>query len=145
MTTILQFTKKCAMLTPLYCQHTFKINLSTGNRRMNSFRNWYRNQWIAKNPEPPFEHVTQIGDPVLRRLADAVPPESITSKEIEFLVNQMTKVMRLYNCVGLSAPQIGIPLRVIVMEFSDNAMEKFSKEIRQVRQMERLPLTVFFH
>lgn len=103
----------------------------------------YRRVFNHKLPAfPPYEHVTQIGDPVLRRKAINVETEAVTGPEVKFLVQRMVSVLNEYKCVGLAAPQIGSPLNVMIMEFSQTTLEKFSPEIRKERQMEYLPLTV---
>ena len=110
-----------------------------------SISKWYRNIWIPKLVEPPYSHVTQVGDPVLRQISDPVPDEFITSKEINFLITTMINVLRKYECVGLAAPQVGISLRIIVMEFSEKLKGKFSPAVYKTRQMETLPLTVIYY
>jgi len=40
--------------------------------------------FLAKHPKPPYPcHVVQIGDPVLRNKASAVPLENINTKEVQ--------------------------------------------------------------
>lgn len=116
------------------------IHLSCIKRR--SFANWYRSLWVPKTTEPPYEHVVQIGDPVLRQRAAPVPVEAITSKEVQFFIKNMIRVLRKYKAVGLSAPQIGISLQVIVLEFTAKTRSEFPPEIQRVRNMTDLPLTV---
>ncbi|XP_052855149.1 peptide deformylase, mitochondrial [Drosophila gunungcola] len=93
--------------------------------------------------EPPYRHFTQIGDPVLRQVAEEVPPERIDTKEIDQIIDRMVKVLRHYDCVGVAAPQIGIPLRIIVMEFREGKKEQFKPEIYKARKMSTMPLAVF--
>ena len=107
-----------------------------------SFKAKYREFWTPKVIEPPYLHAVQVGDPVLRRRCDPVPVEEVTSSEIKFLVKFMTDVMDKYKCVGLAAPQIGIPLRVIALEFKAAYKKDFSPEIIRTRNMQELPLTV---
>lgn len=56
-----------------------------------------------------------LGDPVLRRKADAVAGEWDT---VEKLVAEMLRAMRLAKGIGLAAPQIGESLRVVVADLS---------------------------
>jgi len=91
---------------------------------------------------PPYRHFTQIGDPVLRQRAEEVPPEDIDSREINQIIDGMVKVLRHYDCVGVAAPQVGIPLRIIVMEFREGKQEQFKPEIYEERKMSILPLAV---
>ncbi|XP_033165795.1 peptide deformylase, mitochondrial [Drosophila mauritiana] len=94
---------------------------------------------------PPYRHFTQIGDPVLRQRAEEVPPEDIDSREINQIIDGMVKVLRHYDCVGVAAPQVGIPLRIIVMEFREGKQEQFKPEIYEERKMSTLPLAVFIN
>lgn len=108
-----------------------------------SFRKWYQSMWAPRAlPQPPYEHVTQIGDPVLRRRAVDVPTEAITGLEVKFLVRRMEDVLHKYTLVGVAAPQVGSPLNVMVMEFSQKTLNKFSADVQKARRMELLPLTV---
>ncbi|EDW42712.1 peptide deformylase, mitochondrial [Drosophila sechellia] len=95
--------------------------------------------------EPPYRHFTQIGDPVLRQRAEEVPPEDVDSREINQIIDGMVKVLRHYDCVGVAAPQVGIPLRIIVMEFREGKQEQFKPEIYEERKMSTLPLAVFIN
>lgn len=54
-----------------------------------------------------------LGDPVLRRRAKRVPQ---VDGSIQRLIDDMIDSMREVSGVGLAAPQIGISLRVIVIE-----------------------------
>jgi len=91
---------------------------------------------------PPYRHFTQIGDPVLRQKAEEVSPEEIDSLEIDLIIDRMVKVLRHYDCVGVAASQIGIPKRIIVMEFREGKQEQFKPEIYEERKMSTLPLAV---
>ena len=60
--------------------------------------------------------VAQLGNPVLRQTAKPVPPELIGKAELMRLVTDMVETMREYEGVGLAAPQIHLPLQLIVIE-----------------------------
>lgn len=83
-----------------------------------------------------------VGDPILRNRAAKVPVGLIKSNEIQNLIAQMKKVLVNYNLVGLAAPQIGVPSRVIVMESSERLLDKYPTNVYKSRQMSILPLTV---
>jgi peptide deformylase len=61
--------------------------------------------------------VRRYGDPILRRKAD--PIVAITP-EIRKLVADMTETMYHELGIGLAAPQVGMPLRVIIVEDQTN-------------------------
>lgn len=107
-----------------------------------SFKAKYREFWQPKITEAPYQHAVQVGDPVLRRMCDPVHKEGVGSPEIKFLITLMTSVMHKYKCVGLAAPQIGIPLRVIALEFTEAYKKDFAPQVVQTRNMQVLPLTV---
>ena len=50
--------------------------------------------------------------------------------------------MHSYESVGLAAPQIGVPLRIFMIEFSEKMSEKFSPDIQKSREMAIIPLKV---
>ncbi|KAK8938028.1 hypothetical protein KSP40_PGU020945 [Platanthera guangdongensis] len=60
--------------------------------------------------------IVKAGDPVLHEPAGEVPLEDIGSDKIQKIIDDMIGVMRKAPGVGLAAPQIGIPLRIIVLE-----------------------------
>ncbi len=55
-------------------------------------------------------------NPVLKQKAKRVPT---IDKSILRLINDMIKTMRESNGVGLAAPQVGVPLRVVVLQMLD--------------------------
>ncbi len=109
---------------------------------LNSLKTWYQRKWIPRKTEPPYTHITQIGDPVLRQKSAPVPLDAIKSKELNFFIDQLVDVLHRYKLVGMAAPQVGIGLQIIVMEFSDRLKKEFTAEEYKVREMEPLPLTV---
>ncbi len=65
--------------------------------------------------------VSKLGNPVLRRVADPVPPAEISTPEFQRLIDDMIETMREYEGVGLAAPQIHLSRRVAVIESDNNA------------------------
>lgn len=124
-------------------QRTQKISQSPINWK--SFGRWYKDFWTPKKYEPPYSHVVQIGDPALRTEAHLVPQEEIKSQELKCFINLMRDVLRANKCVGLAAPQVGISLRIFVMEYSEQAIKAYSEQINKARETEFLPFTVFIN
>jgi len=58
-----------------------------------------------------------LPDPVLRQKAKKV---NKIDKSVQRLVDDMIETMRAASGVGLAAPQIGVPLRVAVIEVPGN-------------------------
>jgi len=75
--------------------------------------------------------VLRMGDPRLLKVAQAV--EEVPSKSLGALVQDMLDTMRQLDGAGLAAPQIGVPLRVVVFEVCSNP---------RYAQAEPVPLTV---
>jgi peptide deformylase len=63
----------------------------------------------VRNDERP---VVKIPDPVLRKVAGEVP--KVGKKQL-LLIDDMIRIMKLANGVGLAAPQVGILQRIIVI------------------------------
>ncbi|WP_431046388.1 peptide deformylase [Streptomyces sp. P1-3] len=81
--------------------------------------------------------IVAAGDPVLR--TPAAPYEGqLASGQLDRLVRTMRETMRAAPGVGLAAPQVGIPLRLAVLE--DPA--EVSDEVRAVRGRVPLPFRV---
>ncbi|XP_068460082.1 peptide deformylase, mitochondrial [Clinocottus analis] len=105
----------------------------------------YLKSKIVAPPCPPYSHVCQVGDPVLRLHAAAVDPELIAGPEVQRVVATLVKVMRKLECVGMSAPQIGIPLRILALEYPDTMLQQSSPASRELRGLSVQPLRVFIN
>ncbi|XP_034031564.1 peptide deformylase, mitochondrial isoform X2 [Thalassophryne amazonica] len=116
--------------------------LYSHNDKTRSYLHYLKRKVIPR-PRPPFSHVCQVGDPVLRSQAAAVDPAAIRDPEIQHVIRTLVKVMRSRACVGLSAPQIGVPLRILAIEYTQEMLEKMSPESREARGLSVQPLRVF--
>lgn len=83
-----------------------------GRRRVPSkvSAGWFSGFSVKKESLP---EIVKAGDPVLHEPAADVPLEEIGSEKIQKIIDDMIEVMRKAPGVGLAAPQIGIPLRVL--------------------------------
>ncbi|XP_075503648.1 peptide deformylase 1A, chloroplastic-like [Primulina tabacum] len=81
--------------------------------------------------------IVKAGDPVLHEPAQEVRAEEIKSERIQKIVDDMVKVMRKAPGVGLAAPQIGIPLRIIVLEDTKEYIGYAPKE--ETKRQDRRP------
>lgn len=91
----------------------------------------------AQAAGPP---IVQAGDPVLRARAAEVPPERIPTPELQALFQRMIAAMRAAPGVGLAAPQVGVPWRVIVLEDRTELASRLTELER--RERERAPFPV---
>ena len=55
-----------------------------------------------------------MGHPILRAVAQPIPPAEIGSARVQRLIDDMFETMREYVGIGLAAPQVHEPLRVFV-------------------------------
>jgi peptide deformylase len=65
--------------------------------------------------------IITVPNKILRRKARKV---SSFGKDLQTLVDDMVETMRAAPGVGLAAPQVDVPLRVIVVEFNDSEDEE---------------------
>ncbi|XP_007906133.1 peptide deformylase, mitochondrial [Callorhinchus milii] len=116
-------------------------------RLYNEKRNYwqYLKQKIIKKPSPPYQHVCQVGDPILRSKASPVNTSELHSPQMAKLIRTLVMVMREKNCIGLSAPQIGVPLQVIAMEFTEQIFQTNRPSMRQIKEMNPFSLKIFIN
>jgi peptide deformylase len=60
--------------------------------------------------------IRELGDPVLREIARPVGPVMLAAAETQELIDSMIETMRAADGAGLAAPQVGVPLRIAVVE-----------------------------
>lgn len=113
-----------------------------GPARRRSYWRYVR-RLVRGAPEPPYPRVCQVGDPALRAVAAPVEPAQLAGPELQRLVQRLVQVMRRRRCVGLSAPQLGVPLQVLALEFPEALFRACAPRLREARQMEPFPLRVF--
>ncbi len=82
--------------------------------------------------------IVQTGDPVLRKLARELAPEEIASPSIQQLIDLMRSTMRDAPGVGLAAPQVGVSLRIVVIE--DRAEYSAGVSTERLAARERAPV-----
>ncbi len=60
--------------------------------------------------------VCRLGHPVLRRVAEAVSPDTIPTPAFQQFIDDMIETMHEYEGVGLAAPQVHVAKQVAVLE-----------------------------
>jgi peptide deformylase len=85
--------------------------------------------------------IVQAGDPVLRQRARDLSPDELKSAAVQQLIELMRETMRDAPGVGLAAPQIGEPIRLVVIE--DRA--EYQQSVSEERLAERGRTVVPFH
>ena len=63
--------------------------------------------------------IREEGDEILRKRSRYVEVEDIQSEKIQSLIEDMIDTMHKYNGVGLSAVQVGILKRIVVIDVED--------------------------
>ena len=91
----------------------------------------------------------QIGDPLLRNVSREVPVDYISTQEFKDLVNKMVSIMHTNKGQGIAAPQVGVDLQVIAIEFTERDIEMatkmFGRNEVEKRQMRLFPLHIFIN
>ncbi|XP_066290689.1 peptide deformylase, mitochondrial-like [Branchiostoma lanceolatum] len=98
-----------------------------------------------RQSKPPHDYVVPVGNPILRGQALAVDHKNIKSEETQEVLDQLVKVMRKKGAVGLSAPQVGVGLQIIVVECTRKQLDLVPQEIRKIREMQEFPLKIFIN
>jgi peptide deformylase len=73
--------------------------------------------------------IVTLPDPVLRRKAR---PVTKFDKDLQTLIDDMIETMREAPGVGLAAPQVGVPERVIVVEYAETEEAEEGEEPQEV-------------
>ena len=82
--------------------------------------------------------IRQVGEPVLREKSRPLRLDEIRSQPIRELIDAMRGTMHDAPGVGLAAPQVGVPLQLIVIEDRPEYIEKLSPQ--QAEECERRPV-----
>jgi len=99
----------------------------------------------ARDPNKPRGHIVQLGDPALRRKCAEVPVEKIKGKEVRDVLAAMHAALIRYDGVGLSAPQVGVALQILMVQVTARQLDMWTVEAQEERQMKELPLRVLIN
>ena len=80
--------------------------------------------------------VARLGHPVLRQVAEAVPPDQITAPALQQFIDDMVATMYEYDGAGLAAPQVHVSQQIVVLEVNPNPRRP---------QAPSIPLTVYIN
>jgi peptide deformylase len=73
--------------------------------------------------------IVTVGHPVLRQRTAEVDPADVGSADIQQLITDLIDTMRHANGAGIAANQIGVPLRVAVIEVDNNRRYPYKPSI----------------
>ena len=68
--------------------------------------------------------VARLGNPVLRKVAEPVPPEGISAPAIQHLIDDLIETMLEYDGAGLAAPQVHVSKQIVVYEVNAEGKER---------------------
>lgn len=83
--------------------------------------------------------IFEAGEPVLRQMSREVPKNEITTPAVQELIEAMFAAMRAAPGVGLAAPQLGLDLRIAVIEDRQEYIDKIPAEQAQTRLRSAVP------
>src|SRR5215217_7347634 len=89
--------------------------------------------------------IVQVGDPVLRQTARALSVEEIRSAQVEQFIEIMRETMRAAPGVGLAAPQVGLSLRLAVIEDPEEYLKDLSPETLRRQERSHVPSHVIIN
>ncbi|KAL2714545.1 hypothetical protein V1478_015730 [Vespula squamosa] len=112
---------------------------------MRKIRRAFRRFVYQSESKPPYFHITQVGDPVLRTPTLPVNLEVIQFFQFQMVMKQMKVIMEIYNTFGLSACQIGLPWKVFMIQITEKHLKEVSENLIKIREMEVIPLQVFIN
>ena len=75
-------------------------------------------------------YVVQVGEAVLR---EKCAPVKVFNHELNALLDDMKTTVRAENGAGLAAPQIGVPIRAVVIDVQEGYFELINPEIITVK------------
>ncbi len=80
--------------------------------------------------------VAHLGNPILRQVAEPVPPEAIGAPEIQRFIDDLIETMVEYDGAGLAAPQVHVSKQIVAFQVEDNP---------RYPEAEGIPLTVLIN
>ncbi len=80
--------------------------------------------------------VAHLGNPILRKIAEPVPPEAIGAPEFQRFIDDLIETMVEYDGAGLAAPQVHVSKQIVAFQVEDNP---------RYPEAEGIPLTVLIN
>jgi peptide deformylase len=89
--------------------------------------------------------LVQVGEPVLRAVAQPLTRKKIVSKEIALLIEDMRATLQDAPGVGLAAPQVGVPLQLAIIEDRPEYSKDIAPELLAERERQPVPFHVIIN
>jgi peptide deformylase len=80
--------------------------------------------------------VAHLGHPILRRIAEPIPPEGIGAPAVQQLIDDMLETMEDHDGAGLAAPQVHVSSRLVIYGVRSNP---------RYPDVDEIPLTVLIN
>ena len=80
--------------------------------------------------------VARLGNPILRKVAEPIPPEGIDALSVQRFIDDLIETMIEYDGAGLAAPQVHVSQQIVVFEVAGNP---------RYPDAESIPLTVLIN
>ncbi len=93
----------------------------------------------------PILKIRQAGELVLRQPSRPLSREEILTPNIQDLIEMMRETMRDAPGVGLAAPQVGVPLQLVVIEDPPEYIQKITPEQAAERNRRPVPFHVLIN
>ncbi|XP_059087803.1 peptide deformylase, mitochondrial-like [Tigriopus californicus] len=119
---------------------------------------WSKKLFLAQLPQPSkrgihvqdqdnigHNHIVQLGDPVLRRPVLPLDPSEVGHPIFQALVDRLVATLNKYDCLGLSAPQIGVSAPISVVQFTAHQLQNWDKDYVERFGLVEVPLTVLIN
>lgn len=135
-------SSRTSCLSPSTCAAPLRAQSTAVKTR--SYLQYVKRKILAPRA-PPYSRVCQVGDPVLRCRAADVEPAAVQGAEVQRVVRTMVTVMRRLRCVGLSAPQVGVALRILAVEYPEELLRESAPAAIAARGLRSVPLKVFIN
>jgi len=130
------------VITQLQPRRFMRKEKRTLGRRMGDWL-WRGKEW---NPDkPPYGHVVQIGDPVLRAKANKVDFDKVSRAEIEAAAKALTNALDNNHAVGMSAPQIGLSWQMLAIRVTEDQIDMMDAKDIAVKDVQIVPLTIIIN
>jgi peptide deformylase len=89
--------------------------------------------------------ILQCGELILRQRAEPLDPATIVNRDVQRLIAQMKATMEDAPGVGLAAPQIGVPIRLAVLQDGPERWTQATANQLIERDRRALPFTVLIN
>jgi peptide deformylase len=89
--------------------------------------------------------IRQTGEAVLRHKARPLSADEIRDRTIQELITSMRETMHDAPGVGLAAPQVGIPVQLVMVEDQPQFLQKLSSEQLAERERRAVPFHVLIN